>query len=396
MNTRAQQREMTELRVAVQRNEEILKEYENFKIELREICESTEMRLKNVEKKTVVPKTVSKKASIGEIVSFNLQCIAKMKQLLNRYATKVDLQELESGLQKQFHGLREHVSDTYMSQQDYRKTTELLNQTQNRHVALEQLVGCKIDRSEMGILESAKTKWGQIVDAQKAINSKLKDLSDKVIDERKARIAHEGSKDSHVLIQDSIRDGIDTKVSKEEYEETCSRLERTNAKQTHLESALEQAVKVLQSTRDQQRRFGEEFEKLKKNVIEPTRKKVEQSDSIVQRAHLALRDAKKDVMSAKADVMMSLESAKSNLRDETVRVLSGERKMFEQNRANFGKRLKRLEGAMQDIALSRQDFGDQLSVVLRFIDWFTERGSSYESNANALERNLRDLVCEAP
>ena len=101
-------------------------------------------------------------------------------------------------------------------------------------------------------------------------------------------------------------------------------------------------------------------------------------------------------MSTKADVMMSLESAKSNLRDETVRVLSGERKMFEQNRANFGKRLKRLEGAMQDMALSRQDFGDQLSVVLRFIDWFTERGSSYESNANALERNLRDLVCEAP
>ena len=47
-------------------------------------------------------------------------------------------------------------------------------------------------------------------------------------------------------------------------------------------------------------------------MIEPTRKKVEQSDSIVQRAHLALRDAKKDVMSAKADVMMSLESAKSN------------------------------------------------------------------------------------
>lgn len=373
-----------------------MKEYEDFKRELREICESTEMRLKNVEKKIVVPKTVSKKASIGEIVSFNLQCIAKMKQLLNRYATKVDLQGFESELQKQLQGLREHVADTYMSQQDYRKTTELLNQTQNRHVALEQLVGCKIDRSEMGILESAKTKWGQIVDAQKAINSKLKDLSDTVTDERKARIAHEGSKDSHVLIQDAMRDAIDTKVAKEEYEETCSRLERANAKQTHLESALEQAIKVLQSTRDQQRRFGEEFEKLKKNVIEPTRKKVEQSDSIVQRAHLALRDAKKDVMSAKADVMMSLESAKSNLRDETVRVLSGERKMFEQNRANFGKRLKRLEGAMQDMALSRQDFGDQLSVVLRFIDWFTERGSSYESNANALERNLRDLVCEAP
>ena len=49
--------------------------------------------------------------------------------------------------------------------------------------------------------------------------------------------------------------------SKEEYEETCSRLERANAKQTHLESVSEQAIKVLQSTRDQQRRFGEEFEK---------------------------------------------------------------------------------------------------------------------------------------
>ena len=269
----------------VQRNEETLKEYEDFKRELREICESTEMRLKNVEKKIVVPKTVSKKASIGEIVSFNLQCIAKMKQLLNRYATKVDLQELESGLQKQFHGLREHVSDTYMSQQDYRKTTELLNQTQNRHVALEQLVGCKIDRSEMGILESAKTKWGQIVDAQKAINSKLKDLSDTVTDERKARIAHEGSKDSHVLIQDAIRDGIDTKVARK-YEETCSRLERANAKQTHLESALEQAIKVLQS-RDQSV-DSERGTKLK-NAVEPTRKKVEQSDSIVQRAHLALK-----------------------------------------------------------------------------------------------------------
>ena len=46
-------------------------------------------------KKIVVPKTVSKKASIGEIVSFNLQCIAKMKQLLNRY-NESDLR-LESG-----------------------------------------------------------------------------------------------------------------------------------------------------------------------------------------------------------------------------------------------------------------------------------------------------------
>ena len=380
----------------VQRNEETLREYEDFKREIRDICEITEMRLKNVEKNIVVPKTVSKKASIGEIVSFNLQCVAKLKQLLNRYATKVDMQGLNHELQEQFQNLRKHVSDTYMSQQDYRKTTDLLNQTQNRHVALEQLVGCKIDRSEMGILESAKTKWGQIVDAQKAIHSKLKNLSDTVDEERKARVEHESSKNSHIVIQDSMQEAIDKKVNEEMFEKMCSQLELANSKQSHFESALKETVKVLTSTRDQQRRFGEEFEKLKKNVIEPTRKKVEQSDSIVRRAQLALQDAKKDVMSAKADVMMSLESAKSNLRDETVRVLSGERKMFEQNRANYGKRLKRLEGAMQDMALSRQDFGDQLSVVLRFIDWFTERGSSYESNANALERNLRDLVCEAP
>lgn len=380
----------------VRENEEKLREYENFKAQVRDICENTEKRLKNVERKIVVPKTVSKKASIGEIVSFNLQCIAKLKQLLNRYATNADMQGLESELQKRCQLLREHVSDNFMSMEDYRKTTELLNQTQNRHVALEQLVGCKIDRSEMGILESAKTKWGKIVDAQKAIHLKLKSLSDTIDLERKARVEHERSEDSHVLIRNSIQNSIETKAGVDEFEKMCSQLESANAKQNHLESALEEAAKILTSTRDQQIRFQDEFEKLKKNVIEPTRKKVEQSDSIVQRAQLALRDAKKDVMTAKADVMMSLESAKSNLRDETVRVLSGERELFEKNRTDFSKRLKRLEGAMQDMALSRQDFGDQLSVVLRFIDWFTERGSSYESNANALERNLRDLVCQAP
>lgn len=352
--------------------------------------------MKSVERKIIVPKTVSKRASIGEIVSFNLQCIAKLKQLLNRYATKDDLEKLDSESKICYDKLKEHVSDNFMSQDDYRKTTELLNQTQNRHVALEQLVGCKIDRSEMGILESAKTKWGRIMDSQKMIVNKLRDLSDSIAIEREAREKHESSKESHGSIQENLRDFIETRVSGEVYEKMCTDLEFSKVKQNGIENALTEAVKVLASTREEQRKFRDEFEKLKKNVIEPTRRKVQESDSIVKRAQLALTDAKKEIMGAKADVMMSLESAKSNLRDETTRVLSGERKMFETNRLDFGKRLKRLEGAMQDMALSRQDFGDQLSVVLRFIDWFTERGSSYESNANALERNLRDLACQAP
>jgi hypothetical protein len=50
---------------------------------------------------------------------------------------------------------------------------------------------------------------------------------------------------------------------------------------------------------------------------------------------------------------------------------------------------------VQRVEVQLKQIDGELAVAVRFVNWFTDRGSTYEHNLQAVERHLKTLVAPA-
>eukprot|EP00939_MAST-03C_sp_MAST-3C-sp1_P002230 g2230.t1 len=383
-------KDMEKLRSQVRSNQERLAEAEAFARGVDVICRRMKEKVDDVERKIVLPKTMSRGSSIGEVVSFNLQCVAKLKQLLKKYSTKSEASALRGEMEETCENIRQYVTEKYMSQNDFKKTAAVLEQTQRRHVALEALVSCKIDRSELGVLDAAKGRWTKIEESQQSIHSRIDDVDLGLTNLVRRLKEHRDAKEPHPAHSTVLRTSIEAKANESDVSVVITRLQGVATQQRDLEMALAGVTSALEDARNQRRQLRADQQKTTKTVIQRLLDRVESTETSIERALKGVGAAKKEVESTRVESRAMLEEAKKDLVRSAESKISRERRRLD----DVENKMRQNDRSLSEMTLAREEFSDQIAVVLRFIDWFTERGSAYEHNSNVLERHLRDLVCQ--
>lgn len=323
--------------------------------------------------------------NVADLLAMHTKDITSMKGRLRKCLTKEQVQQCCDASKVSIISKMEASQDSANIRHKIEKQDGTLRQFHKQVVALQQLVACKIDRSEANLLEEARNQLEDWSGFRKTLDVQLKRMQEL---QQHGQQEIKGNKEN-------IRKCFDANRAIEIFAHNLPSREEVAKLHEFLREMIE---KVMKETMIADRERSDELIKIQKcneTKLSALQKKLEthkcKQVKNINKLNEELKTRYK-TEEAKKFIDGTIFSSLSSTKDDIAQSISSLSKQVNHNRSQILQKTKLLEDEQRKDRNKANSMTKQIEVMVRFVDWFSKRGKSYEHNANILERHLESLA----
>lgn len=342
---------------------------ETFEILYEEI-ERLKSRVNSVESaSTVIIGVNGESAPASEIVSSHMRDINRLQSNVNNCSTRSEVEDhfntFGNKMDSELLNLKNQTASLSMAT----RLQQAQQDSSNRLTSIESLVALKLDKSDIGHIESLTENLSRFEDFRVNTIEKVKDLTNYRDAHNSQLINHNNLISQQKNEINSLADDVTNHRAKLSEHRTLAKavqdindaLQTDYAKNEDLNNTNNN-VKYLQNQQNKTNLFNEEVAKHMNNMNDAMIKTIatkEELNNCVLRKHF---EQVVTALGADLDSRASLHH------------------------------LGAIEERTRHLESRTESADEQLGVAVRFVDWFTQRGEHYEHNMKLIDRHLGSLA----